>query len=46
MTSGRLVSAGIPKNHFTHVFLDEAGHAMEPEACVALAGNAVYIAFY
>ena len=41
MTSGRLVSAGIPKNHFNHVFLDEAGHAMEPGACVALAGNTV-----
>ena len=39
VTAGRLVSAGIPSTHFSHVFIDEAGHAMEPESCVALAGQ-------
>ena len=39
VTAGRLVSAGIPKSHFSHCFIDEAGHAMEPEACVALSGK-------
>ena len=39
VTAGRLVSAGIPSTHFSHVFIDEAGHAMEPESCVALAGE-------
>jgi helicase MOV-10 len=36
--SGRLVSAGFPEHHFTHVFIDECGHATEPEAIIALAG--------
>ena len=27
-----------PAGHFTHVFIDEAGHAIEPEALVAIAG--------
>ena len=39
VTAGRLVTAGIPSTHFSHVFIDEAGHAMEPESCVALAGE-------
>ena len=38
ITAGRLLSAGIPDRHFSHVFIDEAGHAMEPEACVAISG--------
>ena len=42
VTAGRLVSAGIPSTHFSHVFIDEAGHAMEPESCVALAGQISY----
>ena len=41
VTAGRLVSAGIPEQHFSHCFIDEAGHAMEPEAAVALAGNLI-----
>uniref|UniRef100_A0A8C5DEA3 RNA helicase n=1 Tax=Gouania willdenowi TaxID=441366 RepID=A0A8C5DEA3_GOUWI len=38
MTAGRLVTGGIPFGHFTHVFLDEAGHAVEPECLIPLAG--------
>ncbi|XP_059188616.1 putative helicase mov-10-B.1 [Centropristis striata] len=37
-TAGRLVTGGIPNGHFTHVFVDEAGHAVEPECLVPLAG--------
>uniref|UniRef100_A0A8C2R6P8 RNA helicase n=1 Tax=Capra hircus TaxID=9925 RepID=A0A8C2R6P8_CAPHI len=33
-----LVSAQFPIDHFTHIFIDEAGHAMEPESLVAIAG--------
>lgn len=38
VTAGRLVSARFPADHFSHVFLDEAGQATEPEAVVAVAG--------
>ena len=34
----RLVSLGIPKSHFSHVFIDEAGQGMEPECLVPIAG--------
>ncbi|XP_074537209.1 putative helicase mov-10-B.2 [Halichoeres trimaculatus] len=37
-TAGRLVSGGIPVGHFTHIFLDEAGQAAEPECVIAIAG--------
>ena len=37
-TAGRLVSAKFPVDHFSHVFIDECGHATEPEAVIALAG--------
>ncbi|KAK2851431.1 hypothetical protein Q5P01_007707 [Channa striata] len=37
-TAGRLVTGGIPEGHFTHVFVDEAGHAVETECLIALAG--------
>lgn len=36
VSSGRLVSAGFPLGHFTHVFIDEAGQAMEPEVLIPL----------
>ena len=35
----RLVSANFPAGHFTHIFLDESGHAIEPEAVIPIAGN-------
>ncbi|XP_019113691.2 putative helicase mov-10-B.1 [Larimichthys crocea] len=38
ITAGRLVSGGIPVGHFTHVFLDEGGQAVEPECVIAIAG--------
>ncbi|DAA31470.1 helicase MOV-10 isoform X2 [Bos indicus] len=38
ITASRLVSAQFPIDHFTHIFIDEAGHAMEPESLVAIAG--------
>ncbi|XP_038143312.1 putative helicase mov-10-B.1 [Cyprinodon tularosa] len=38
LTAGRLVSGDIPSGHFTHVFVDEAGHAVETECLVPLAG--------
>ncbi|XP_048951726.1 helicase MOV-10 isoform X8 [Canis lupus dingo] len=38
ITASRLVSAQFPIDHFTHIFIDEAGHSMEPESLVAIAG--------
>ncbi|XP_070758397.1 putative helicase mov-10-B.1 [Enoplosus armatus] len=38
VTAGRLVSGGIPVGHFTHVFLDEGGQAVEPECVITIAG--------
>ncbi|AWP02474.1 putative helicase mov-10-B.1 [Scophthalmus maximus] len=38
ITAGRLVSGGIPVGHFTHVFVDEGGQAVEPECIIAIAG--------
>uniref|UniRef100_A0A8C5DLP8 RNA helicase n=1 Tax=Gouania willdenowi TaxID=441366 RepID=A0A8C5DLP8_GOUWI len=38
VTAGRLVSGGIPVGHFTHVFVDEGGQAVEPECVIAIAG--------
>ncbi|XP_041860415.1 putative helicase mov-10-B.2 [Melanotaenia boesemani] len=38
LTAGRLVSGDIPAGHFTHIFVDEAGHAVETECLVPLAG--------
>merc|ERR1719318_232311 len=37
ITAGRLVSAGLGPEHFSHVFIDEAGQAMEPETLVPMA---------
>ena len=33
----RLVSALFPRNHFSHIFIDEAGHATEPECIIPVA---------
>ncbi|KAK6470412.1 putative helicase mov-10-B.1 isoform X1 [Huso huso] len=38
VTAGRLVSGGIPAGHFSHIFIDEAGHAVEPECIIPVAG--------
>ncbi|KAJ1138600.1 hypothetical protein NDU88_004981 [Pleurodeles waltl] len=38
VTAGRLVSANFPHGHFSHVFIDESGHAVEPECVIAIAG--------
>ncbi|XP_051996519.1 putative helicase mov-10-B.1 [Xyrauchen texanus] len=38
VTAGRLVSGGIAKGHFTHIFIDEAGQAVEPECIIGVAG--------
>ncbi|XP_068568586.1 putative helicase mov-10-B.1 [Cebidichthys violaceus] len=38
VTAGRLVSGGMPVGHFTHIFLDEGGQAVEPECVIAIAG--------
>uniref|UniRef100_A0A671X2L5 RNA helicase n=1 Tax=Sparus aurata TaxID=8175 RepID=A0A671X2L5_SPAAU len=38
LTAGRLVTGDIPEGHFTHIFVDEAGHAVETECLVPLAG--------
>lgn len=37
--SSRLVSANFPPGFFSHVFIDECGHAVEPESVVAIAGK-------
>lgn len=39
----RLVTGGIPEGHFTHVFVDEAGHAVETECLIPLAGKKLRI---
>ncbi|RXN36849.1 helicase mov-10 [Labeo rohita] len=38
VTAGRLVSGGFPVGHFSHIFVDEAGHAVEPETIISVAG--------
>ncbi|XP_078481515.1 putative helicase mov-10-B.1 [Ciona intestinalis] len=38
ITAGRISSAEFPNNHFDYVFIDEAGHAVEPECMVAVEG--------
>ncbi|XP_051949737.1 putative helicase mov-10-B.1 [Xyrauchen texanus] len=38
VTAGRLVSGGFPVGHFSHIFVDEAGHAVEPETVISVGG--------
>ncbi|NXY76275.1 SDE3 helicase, partial [Glareola pratincola] len=38
VTAGRLVSANFPPGFFSHVFIDECGHAVETESVTAIAG--------
>lgn len=35
----RLVSVGLPVGHFSYVFVDEGGQAVEPECVIAIAGT-------
>ncbi|KAM4741443.1 putative helicase mov-10-B.1 isoform 2-T3 [Anableps anableps] len=37
-TAGRFVTGGVPAGHFSHVFVDEAGQAEEPQCIIAVAG--------
>ncbi|XP_053381193.1 putative helicase mov-10-B.1 isoform X2 [Mercenaria mercenaria] len=37
-TTGRLVSASFPRNFFTHIFIDEGAHAIEPECIIPITG--------
>lgn len=37
VTAGRLVTIGVPPNHFSYVFVDECGQSMEPEALIPVA---------
>uniref|UniRef100_A0A672GX04 RNA helicase n=1 Tax=Salarias fasciatus TaxID=181472 RepID=A0A672GX04_SALFA len=37
-TASRLVTEGVHEGHFTHVFVDEAGQALETECLIPLAG--------
>ncbi|ROL44890.1 putative RNA helicase SDE3 [Anabarilius grahami] len=41
VTAGRLVSGGVAKGHFTHIFIDEAGQAVEPECIIGVAGQSL-----
>lgn len=36
--TGKLVSADFPLNHFTHIFVDEAGQCLEPECLIPVVG--------
>lgn len=38
VTAGVLYSVGLGENHFTHIFIDEAGYATEPECLISFAG--------
>lgn len=36
--AGKLVTADFPLNHFTHIFVDEAGQSLEPECLIPVMG--------
>uniref|UniRef100_A0A131Z3T6 RNA helicase n=1 Tax=Rhipicephalus appendiculatus TaxID=34631 RepID=A0A131Z3T6_RHIAP len=36
--AGKLVTAEFPLNHFTHIFVDEAGQSLEPECLIPVMG--------
>eukprot|EP00878_Enallax_costatus_P003269 GHUV01003472.1.p1 GENE.GHUV01003472.1~~GHUV01003472.1.p1 ORF type:complete len:563 (+),score=190.19 GHUV01003472.1:2226-3914(+) len=39
LMAGKLHALGVPAGHFSHVMMDEAGHAEEPLALCAIAGH-------
>jgi len=41
VNAGTLIGVGLPRGHFTHIFIDEAGQATEPEVLVPLSGFAI-----
>ena len=41
VTGGRIATFGFPEGHFSHIFMDEAGHATEPESIIPIAGQAM-----
>ncbi len=43
VTLGGLYSLGFPKGHFTHIIVDEAGQAMEPEILIPLGKNQTWL---
>jgi helicase MOV-10 len=38
VTAGKMVSAAVPQGHFSHIFVDESGHAVEPECLIPITG--------
>ncbi|XP_070766761.1 putative helicase mov-10-B.1 [Enoplosus armatus] len=38
ITAGRLVTGGIPPDHYTYIFVDEAGQAAEMQCIIPIAG--------
>ena len=40
VTAGHLVTYGVARGHFSHIFIDESGQAHEPEAIIPIAGLA------
>ncbi|XP_071447194.1 putative helicase MOV-10 [Hetaerina americana] len=38
VTSGRLVTLGIPRGHFSHIIIDECAQGLEPESLISIAG--------
>ena len=40
VTAGHLVTYGVARGHFSHIFIDESGQAHEPEAIIPVAGLA------
>lgn len=48
MTLGVLYNMGFPQGHFTHILVDEAGQATEPEILIPLGKSSIsrYILYF